>query len=57
MVTVVTPTKLVPVMTKVVPAQPCVIAVVPSLVKLVIVGSLEDTLVVRFKVAVLQPVT
>jgi hypothetical protein len=44
-------------MTKVVPPHPCVITVVPSLVKLVIVGGVNAAPEVKVNVAVLHPVT
>ena len=55
-VTAVAPEKSVPVMIKVDPPQPSVIAVVPSLVKALIVGGV-DARIVKSNVAVLQPST
>jgi hypothetical protein len=53
-VTAVAPEKSAPVMIKVDPPQPSVMAVVPSLVKALIVGAV-DARIVKFNVAVLQP--
>jgi hypothetical protein len=52
-VTAEAPEKSAPVMIKVVPPHPCVMAVAPSLVKALIVGGV-DARIVKFNVAVLQ---